>query len=143
MLAAWSGLTRTSHLVRASRGASEALGITSVPRLHQFAPSQGVLGIRMQRCDDVLHDLEAVPSDRLQDRPEGSYTASLFADHERLERKIMEEAFEVCLELGRPPPEVDRMVAEAADLFFHLLVGLVSVGANLDAVLAELKRRRQ
>ncbi len=50
----------------------------------------------------TLDDLYAVLLQRRVDAPEGSYTAELLADPERTARKIMEEAFEVCLELGRP-----------------------------------------
>ena len=55
----------------------------------------------------------------------------------------MEEAFEVCLELGRAERDEERIVAEAADLVFHLLVGLVGCDVTFDAVLAELARRRR
>ncbi|HEX6568108.1 MAG TPA: hypothetical protein VF015_03055 [Acidimicrobiales bacterium] len=34
------------------------------------------------------------------------------------------------------------MVSEAADLLYHLLVGLVACGLSLDDVIAELARRR-
>ena len=55
----------------------------------------------------------------------------------------MEEAFEVCLELGRTNRDPDRIAAEAADLVFHLLVGLVDAEVPFAAVLAELERRRR
>nr|MBA2530192.1 phosphoribosyl-ATP diphosphatase [Euzebyales bacterium] len=72
----------------------------------------------------------------------GSYSATLLADPELARRKIMEEAFEVCLELGRTPVQQRRVAAEAADLVFHLLAGLVGAGVGWDAVLAELEERR-
>ena len=90
----------------------------------------------------TIHDLEAVLRQRDADRPEGSYTASLLADRERLQRKIMEEAFETCLEIGRPTVDDGRVASEAADLLYHLMVGLVSCGVPFDDVLAELDRRR-
>jgi phosphoribosyl-ATP pyrophosphohydrolase len=90
----------------------------------------------------TIHDLEAVLRQRDADRPEGSYTATLLADRERLQRKIMEEAFETCLEIGRPAVDDARVVSEAADLLYHLLVGLVACGLSLDDVIAELERRR-
>lgn len=55
----------------------------------------------------------------------------------------MEEAFEVCLELGRASTNRARVAEEAADLVFHLLVGLVSVDvplAEVEQVLQERKR---
>ncbi len=92
---------------------------------------------------DLFHELEAVLQSRRADPPAGSYTATLFADPERAQRKIMEEAFELCLELGRDPTDRDRTAEEAADLLFHTLVGLVGVGVSIDDVLAVLQRRRQ
>jgi phosphoribosyl-ATP pyrophosphohydrolase len=91
----------------------------------------------------TVDDLEAVLKDRRAQRPAGSYTAELFDDPERIQRKIMEESFEVCLELGRAERDDARVVAEAADLVFHLLVGLVDCGLSFDEVLAELARRRR
>lgn len=90
----------------------------------------------------TISELEAVLRQRDADRPAGSYTATLLADRERLQRKIMEEAFETCLELGRVEVDDARVVSEAADLLYHLLVGLVACGLSLDDVIAELARRR-
>lgn len=55
----------------------------------------------------------------------------------------MEEAFEVCLELGRARRDPERVVSEAADLVFHLLVGLVDSEVSFEAVVDELARRRR
>lgn len=95
-----------------------------------------------------LADLEAVLVERRTaldagNAPEGSYSATLIADSERARRKIMEEAFEVCLELGREPVVPQRVAEEAADLVFHLLAGLAGARVELGAVLAELERRRR
>lgn len=83
--------------------------------------------------DRVLHERRA-------EAPSGSYSATLLADPVQAQRKIMEEAFELCLELNRP--EIDRSLVaeEAADLVFHLLCGAVGAGvswADIEAVLAE------
>lgn len=92
---------------------------------------------------DVLADLEVVLRERFGARPEGSYSATLFADADLLQRKVMEEAFEVCLELGRAAPDRSRVAAEVADLLFHVLAGLVAAGVPLDDVFDELRRRRR
>jgi phosphoribosyl-ATP pyrophosphohydrolase len=94
----------------------------------------------------VLDDLEAVLRTRRDDPPDGgSYSADLLRDPERTQRKIMEEAFEVCLELGRATEDrrPDRIASEAADLVFHLLVGLVGADVPFSAVLDELAARRR
>ena len=91
----------------------------------------------------TLEELEAVLVSRREDPPAGSYSATLLADPERAQRKIMEEAFELCLELGRAAHrEPHRAPEEAADLLFHVLAGLVGAGVGLDQVLAELEARR-
>ena len=92
---------------------------------------------------DALADLERVLRSRHEERPEGSYTASLFADPERVARKVMEEAFEVCLELGRSSRDPERVAEEAADLVFHLLVGLVEAGVPWADVERVLEGRRR
>ena len=92
---------------------------------------------------DVLAEIEEVLRARMAERPGGSYSVRLFEDHDKLQRKVMEEAFELCLELGRATPNRERVAAEAADLLFHTLVGLVTTGVSLDDVLAELRARRR
>jgi phosphoribosyl-ATP pyrophosphohydrolase len=91
----------------------------------------------------TIQELEVVLRERRAERPAGSYSAGLFNDPELVQRKIMEEAFEVCLELGRDGQNQERIASEAADLVFHLLVGLVACDVSFDAVLAELVRRRR
>lgn len=89
---------------------------------------------------DTLTRLEATIRQRLADKPEGSYVASLA---ERglpvIARKLGEEATEAVV-AGLVGDEGD-MVGEAADVLFHLLVLLAHRGIPLDRVLAELERR--
>ena len=97
----------------------------------------------MSTGTSAIEDLEEVLRARLGADPSESYSARLYADRELLQRKVMEEAFEVCLELGRTPRDRDATVAEAADLVYHLLAGLVQDGISCDDVAAELARRRR
>ena len=93
----------------------------------------------------VVHEIEAVLRDRLAHQPEGSYSLTLLNDVEKVQRKIVEEAFELCLELGRREREdfaPQRVAEEAADVLFHVLAALVGAGVPFDAVLAELTERR-
>jgi phosphoribosyl-ATP pyrophosphohydrolase len=89
-----------------------------------------------------LEELETVVRSRRTASPDESYTATLLADPERAQRKIMEEAFEVCLELGRPDTDPERVAEEAADVLYHLVVGLVGVDVPVAEVLAVLEGRR-
>ena len=91
---------------------------------------------------EILADLEAVLRDRLVASPEGSYSVTLLTDPTKVSRKIMEEAFELTLELGAAEVSPQRTAEEAADLVFHVLAGLVGAGVRLDAVLGELEKRR-
>ncbi|MEM7092141.1 MAG: phosphoribosyl-ATP diphosphatase [Actinomycetota bacterium] len=97
----------------------------------------------------ILTELEAVLADRRTADPEASYTARLLADPELNQRKIMEEAFEVCLELQRCAADrgtaehSERLAEESADLIYHLLVGLVGADVALDKVFSVLEGRRQ
>jgi phosphoribosyl-ATP pyrophosphohydrolase len=97
----------------------------------------------MVRMQATVTELEDLLKDRRATRPPGSYSTELFNDPERIQRKIMEEAFEVCLELGRSRPDPGRVVSEAADLVFHLLVGLVDSDVSFEAVVSELAGRRR
>lgn len=81
-----------------------------------------------------LPELSAFLRSRLDDPPAGSYSHRLLTDRVLTQRKIMEEAFEVCLELGGSDagsePGTERLAEEAADLVFHLLCGLVGAGLS-------------
>ena len=91
----------------------------------------------------ILDDLEGLLRERLVAAPAGSYSATLLADSEKARRKIMEEAFELTLELGRDAIDADRTAEEAADLVFHTLAGLVGAGVSLEAVYKVLEGRFQ
>lgn len=90
----------------------------------------------------MLEDLEVVLQSRRSADPAESYTARLLGDSEVAQRKIMEEAFELCLEIGRADTKRDLVAEEAADVLYHVLVGLVSVGVPLSDVYAVLEGRR-
>lgn len=91
----------------------------------------------------ILAELEDVLCQRRDAAPSGSYSARLLADPEAAQRKIMEEAFELCLELGRDQVDRERAASEAADVVFHVLTGLVGAGVPWAAVLDELAARRR
>lgn len=92
---------------------------------------------------DLLTDLEDLLRSRKQVKPPGSYSVALVTDPVTVQRKIMEEAFEVCLELGAHQVDPARTAAEAADLLFHLLAGLVGADVTWEQVLTELASRRR
>ena len=87
-----------------------------------------------------LGALEAVIAQRMADRPEGSYTARLYAEGpKRMAQKVGEEGLEVAL--AAVTETDDKLVAESADLLYHLLLLLKSRGLRLEHVVAELESR--
>jgi phosphoribosyl-ATP pyrophosphohydrolase/phosphoribosyl-AMP cyclohydrolase len=91
---------------------------------------------------EILDELAAVLADRRERPREGSYSTHLFAEGlVRLNEKIMEEAAEVTRAARKETPE--RLVEEAADLWFHTLALLVFQGIDPARVFAELARRRR
>jgi len=87
-----------------------------------------------------LGRLESVIAQRMADRPEGSYTARLHAaGPKRIAQKVGEEGLEVAL---AAVAETDaKLIAESADLLYHLLLLLKSRGLRLEHVVAELQSR--
>lgn len=98
-------------------------------------------GHREEAPAGVLAELERVIQQRIQDPPPGSYTAALLsAGPAQLHEKLFEETAEVvraAREEGR-----ERLVQEAADLVYHLLVLLHRHGASWSEVLDILAERR-
>jgi phosphoribosyl-ATP pyrophosphohydrolase/phosphoribosyl-AMP cyclohydrolase len=87
-----------------------------------------------------LLELEQVIAQRIAAGPEGSYTASLYARGVRhVAQKVGEEGLEVALAGAGEADEA--LVAESADLLYHLLVLLRSRSLPLSAVIAELQCR--
>jgi phosphoribosyl-ATP pyrophosphohydrolase/phosphoribosyl-AMP cyclohydrolase len=87
-----------------------------------------------------LATLERVIERRIAESPQGSYTARLFAEGpKRIAQKVGEEGLEVALAAAVETD--DKVVAESADLVFHLLVLLRSRGLSFQSVVAELQSR--
>ncbi|MGH8218930.1 MAG: bifunctional phosphoribosyl-AMP cyclohydrolase/phosphoribosyl-ATP diphosphatase HisIE [Steroidobacteraceae bacterium] len=84
--------------------------------------------------------LERIIEKRITERPEGSYTARLYSQGpKRIAQKVGEEGLEVALAAVAEPDE--KVVAEAADLVFHLLTLLKSRDLPFERVVAELEKR--
>jgi phosphoribosyl-ATP pyrophosphohydrolase/phosphoribosyl-AMP cyclohydrolase len=87
-----------------------------------------------------LGALQGVIARRIADRPEGSYTARLYAEGpKRIAQKVGEEGLEVAL--AAVTETDDKVIAESADLLYHLLLLLRSRGLRLEQVVAELESR--
>lgn len=79
---------------------------------------------------------------RHKEMPEGSYTTSLFnSGVNRMAQKVGEEAVETVIEATNGTD--DRLVYEASDLIYHLIVLLTSKGLRIEDLAVELKKRHK
>ena len=89
-----------------------------------------------------LGQLEQVSALRRNVPTDESYTASLLASGpQRIAQKVGEEGVE--LALAGVGSDRSRVVAETADLIYHVLVLLAAHKIGLQEVVEELKRRHQ
>ena len=87
-----------------------------------------------------LTDLQDFINKRHEEMPEGSYTTSLFKDGlNRMAQKVGEEALEAVIEATNGTN--DRLIYEASDMFYHLIVLLTSKGLRIEDIAKELKER--
>lgn len=89
----------------------------------------------------ILSQLQEVVNQRLKERPENSYTWRLASKGlQAVLKKVHEELFEfmhACL-----LEDDRRVVAEGADLLYHLMLALSLRSTSIDEVMRELARRR-
>ena len=90
---------------------------------------------------EALPVLERTVESRREERPEGSYTAELFADPARIGAKVREEADEAARAADGDSDQ--RLREEAADVLYHLTVLMASRGLRLADAYEELNGRRR
>ena len=89
----------------------------------------------------TLNNLADTIAPRAKADPDSSWTAKLLAKGpEKCAEKFGEEAVEAIIEAVKNNRE--GLIAESADVLFHLLVMLQSRGVTLNEVLAELEKRQ-
>ena len=87
-----------------------------------------------------LTELQDFIEKRHEEMPEGSYTTSLFKKGiNRIAQKVGEEALETVIEATNGSN--DKMVYEASDLLYHLIVMLTEKGLRIEDVASELQKR--
>ncbi len=87
-----------------------------------------------------LTELQNFINKRHEEMPEGSYTTSLFKDGlNRMAQKVGEEALEAVIEATNGTNE--RLIYEASDMFYHLIVLLTSKGMRIEDIAKELQIR--
>ena len=91
-------------------------------------------------ADFTLTDLETIIAERAKASPEESWTAKLIAGGpERAAKKLGEEAVETVIAAVKG--DRDELIAESADLLYHLLIVLKSRDVALRDVLSQLESR--
>jgi phosphoribosyl-ATP pyrophosphohydrolase len=100
-------------------------------------PAADDAGLRSQ---DILAHLACVIESRRAGDPDKSYVARLFGKGtDAILKKVGEEATE--LVMAGKDGDRDKIIGEAADLWFHSMVALAHFGLTPAEVLAELRRR--
>lgn len=88
----------------------------------------------------TLADLERIVAERAKASPSESWTAKIMAaGPEKAAKKLAEEAVE--LALATVSQDDAAVIAESADVMYHLMVVLAVRGVPLDDVMSELQRR--
>ena len=96
------------------------------------------------KSEDVmfLKLLQDFVDERKRLMPKGSYTTSLFEDGiSRMAQKVGEEAIETVIEAMANNDE--RLLYEASDLVYHLIVLLSHKGYRIEDIARELKKRHK
>ena len=89
-----------------------------------------------------LQYLQEFITRRFIEKPEGSYTTSLFNKGvNRMAQKVGEEAVETVIEATNGTDE--GFIYEASDMIYHLIVLLTSKGHTLEDLAIELKKRHK
>lgn len=91
---------------------------------------------------EFLSYLQDFIQKRYDEMPEGSYTTSLFKSGvNRMAQKVGEEAVETVIEATNGTD--DRLIYEASDLIYHLIVLLTSKGYRIEDLAKELQKRHK
>ena len=96
------------------------------------------------KVEDImfLKQLQDFIDQRKREMPKGSYTTTLFQDGlSRMAQKVGEEAIETVIEAMANNDE--RLLYEASDLIYHLIVLLSHKGYRIDDLARELRKRHK
>ena len=89
---------------------------------------------------EFLTHLQSFIEQRYKEMPEGSYTTSLFQSGvNRMAQKVGEEAIETVIEATNGTD--GRMMYEAADMLYHIMVLFTSKGRRIEELAEALYRR--
>jgi phosphoribosyl-ATP pyrophosphohydrolase/phosphoribosyl-ATP pyrophosphohydrolase/phosphoribosyl-AMP cyclohydrolase len=90
---------------------------------------------------DIIQELYSVIMDRKANPVEGSYTNYLMEKGtEKIAKKLGEEAVETAIAAAKQ--DKNEVIAELADLEYHMLVLMANLGITLEDLNNELRSRR-
>ncbi len=110
------------------------------PTCHTGTPT--CFGEAQEPNEGFIRLLQSVVQQRHKDMPEGSYTTYLFNKGvHKIAQKVGEEAVETVIEAVAGNHE--RLIYEASDLIYHLLVLMEATGHSIADLEAELVKRHK
>ena len=113
------------------------------PACHTGSPScfNEVIYGSLDETMNTIPELWRVLVDRLENPKEGSYTCLLYADENKMCKKVVEEAGEFILALK--DRKDDEAAWELADLIYHTMVAVAKSGLPMEKVYEKLAERRK
>ena len=92
----------------------------------------------------ILNELFEIIDERKIDPINDSYTSKLFSGgKELISQKVIEELCELIVEYNSNDENSVRVIEEACDILFHLMVLLSSKDLNIDDIAGELEKRKK
>lgn len=89
---------------------------------------------------DFMDDLFNFLANRMDERPEGSYTVTLLNHERKRLKKLMESSTDTIIDAANHDRE--RIIYDAANVIYHLIIILLAEDIKLMDLKAELQRRR-
>ena len=92
----------------------------------------------------ILNELFEIIDERKINPRNDSYTSKLFSGgKELISQKVIEELCELIVEYNSNDENSVRVIEEACDILFHLMVLLSSKDLNIDDIATELEKRKK
>ena len=92
----------------------------------------------------ILNELFEIIDERKINPRNDSYTSKLFSGgKELISQKVIEELCELIVEYNSTDENSLRVIEEACDILFHLMVLLSSKDLNIDDIAGELEKRKK
>ncbi len=143
----WTKGEESGHFLNVVSIASDCDNDTLLIKVHPVGPTchtgaDTCFGTSNGQGIEFLSYLQDFIERRHDEMPEGSYTTHLFKKGlNRMAQKVGEEAVETVIEATNGTD--DRLIYEASDLLYHLIVLLTSKGHRIEELAVELANRHK